>query len=306
MSNLKANQEAFVNLMLQSDELAQRGFDLLLKRQDFEKFFDVLNEHGLFGPSRNPSPQPADKEGYFTILYWNALDYLVVEIARLAGKSNDRELAGKVLDVVHAVTTVEKSDGQMLDNYQTARRFAEIIGLVPVDAVSEDLLDLISIWLKAPFDRGRMVGHALNHGFLVRALESTSEAKLVQGGDGASALHRRPLENEAAQGEGRATPRLAVEDHAILELIQRHVPELGRRVAGPAAALLLARVRGAFCWNLGLRTRRLSPCDRGPRAKSSLVYRRECVDRGLSRRPEILVRARNRSSTELHSSASYR
>lgn len=77
MAKLTAKHEAFVKLMVSSTELANQGFGLLLKRNDAERFFDALQEAGLFAPEGNPAPIPSDQEGYVRILRWPPLDYLL-------------------------------------------------------------------------------------------------------------------------------------------------------------------------------------------------------------------------------------
>ena len=74
MANLTAKEESFIRLMTESEELARRGFGLLLKRTDYERFFDPLNNAGLFDGSHNPAPVPAEEEGYVRIQCWSALD----------------------------------------------------------------------------------------------------------------------------------------------------------------------------------------------------------------------------------------
>ena len=54
MSKLTSNQESVITLMTESEELERHGFQLLLKRKDFERFFDPLNEAGLFDGSSKP------------------------------------------------------------------------------------------------------------------------------------------------------------------------------------------------------------------------------------------------------------
>ena len=63
MSNLTASQQSFIQMMISEDELARRGFELLLKRDDFDRFFDALIAAGLFDPARNPAPIPTEKPG---------------------------------------------------------------------------------------------------------------------------------------------------------------------------------------------------------------------------------------------------
>src|SRR5713101_4884928 len=98
MASLTANQESFIKRMTENQELARWGFELLLKRSGYDQFFDALKDAGLFDPSQNPAPIPAEEEGYVRIPYWSALDYLTA-VARLSGERNDLELANKVMTV---------------------------------------------------------------------------------------------------------------------------------------------------------------------------------------------------------------
>src|SRR6476660_9178960 len=157
--------------MKESDELARRGFDLLLKQAHFETLFDHLKDAGLFEPSNNPAPIEVDN-GLFRVPYWSSLDYLV-EVARVAGSKNDLVLAEKVLEVVHSVTTWTDDEGNKRDNYHTYHKFAEILGLVPPAAVTAEYLDLIPTWLTSRFDRN-LVGDALAEGAVTSLLSSHS------------------------------------------------------------------------------------------------------------------------------------
>jgi len=77
MASLTANEKSFIEMMGKSEEHARHGFDLLLKRRDFLKFFDPLVDTGLFAPNRNPAPAPVRDDTAVRIPYWTALDYLV-------------------------------------------------------------------------------------------------------------------------------------------------------------------------------------------------------------------------------------
>src|SRR5713226_3057928 len=99
MASLTAKQRSFINLMTESEELARRGYELLLKRSDYERFFDALQEAGLFEPSHNPAPVAAEEKGYVRIPYWSALDYLTA-VGKLSGEREDLALANKVMAVV--------------------------------------------------------------------------------------------------------------------------------------------------------------------------------------------------------------
>src|SRR6266481_6156601 len=111
MANLTAKQQSFISLMTESEELARRGFELLLKRSDFDRFFDDLQNAGLFDPSHNPAPVPAEEKGYVRIPYWSVLDYLTA-VARLSGELKDLVLANKVMTVVRSVASWRDAEGK--------------------------------------------------------------------------------------------------------------------------------------------------------------------------------------------------
>src|SRR3990172_5868193 len=91
--------KAFIAEMLTSKEAADHGFTLLVKHQKAIEFFDDLMDAGLLNPDRNPGPLPAKQEGYFSIPYWGALDYLE-SIAKQAVETNDLALARKIASVI--------------------------------------------------------------------------------------------------------------------------------------------------------------------------------------------------------------
>jgi len=102
-------------MMTTSEELARRGFDLLLKRTDFHQFSITLKSAGLFDPSRNPAPAPATKGGYY-VPYWSALDYLTA-VAKLSGATADSALGNKVMEVVRSVSEWRTPAGIPQSNY---------------------------------------------------------------------------------------------------------------------------------------------------------------------------------------------
>src|SRR5437764_6472637 len=76
MASLSANEKAFVALMAKSHEHARRGFDLLEKRENPERFFDELAAAGLFDPSMAPAPEAVDADSV-RLPVWSALGYLL-------------------------------------------------------------------------------------------------------------------------------------------------------------------------------------------------------------------------------------
>jgi hypothetical protein len=171
MRSLSSKEESFVRLMTTGPEYEQRGFELLLKRANFEEFFDALAAAGLFDPARNPAPVPGDQPGYFRVPYWEPLGYLEA-VAKLSGERDDVTLAEKVMNVVRAVSRWREEDGSVRDSHHTYHTFAKILGLVPTRVVTLEDIDLMPAWLEAKFDRGS-VAFALSGGALRRFVDSS-------------------------------------------------------------------------------------------------------------------------------------
>jgi hypothetical protein len=244
MAKLSAKHEAFVKLMTESDELARRGFDLLLKRGKPDEFFDALRDASLFSASTNPAPIPAEQEGYVRIPYWAPLDYLVA-VARISGERNDVELAEKVIAVVRAVSSWRDAKNQPVENYHTNRKFAEILGLVPTQVVTLEDVGMIVDWLQDRFEKG-MIGHALAEGALPRFIKSTSPDDW----DKAVAVVRHCTavrwQTEKESGDKGRKPVTAVDDYWLNELLSHHVMPLAAKRGPQLAELFLERVREVF------------------------------------------------------------
>lgn len=244
MVRLTANLESFIHLMGKSDEHARHGFKLLLERPDSHTFFDALDEAGLFLPTNNPAPVPADEAGYCRIPQWAALDYLL-SCAKQAGECNDSQLACKVLNVVRTVSGERDMDGQIKDNHQTFRVFAEIYGLVPLSTVNVDDLGLIPNWLNTKFDRG-MVAHALDIGILGKCLSSDASEDWVKAGLILKfCTEIRQLDGHALDDTYKKLVTV-VDDYWLKKLIERHSRTFGIKAGRIAADVFLSRIREVF------------------------------------------------------------
>lgn len=237
MASLTAKQESFIRLMTESEELARRGFELLLKRPDLENFFVPLQAAGMFDPIHNPPPVPAEEEGYVCIPYWSALDYLTA-VAALSGRRNDLELANKVMSVIRSVASWRDSEGRPRENYHTAHKFAAIFGLVPTSAVTTGDLEFIPLWLKDRFER-MLVGKALEEGALPNFLSSS-----IPGDVNKAVLVLRYC--TAIEWRGQGKPSMALDDFWARLLISRHARTFGEKAGAKAAEVFLERVREIF------------------------------------------------------------
>jgi hypothetical protein len=246
MMFLTTNERAFIDKMKESEELARHGFSLLLKRPDFLRFFQPLRDAGLFAPECNPAPEPAPEQGYVRIPYWSALDYLVA-IAKQAGTTNDLALATQVMDIVRAVSQWRETDGQPRHNYQTARRFTEILGHLPTSAVSKADLDLLATWLTDRFER-MLVAVAIDETLLPHLLASTS----VEDWDKAIRVlqHTTAVTWVEEPGTKSKTARTILDDHWLQQILAHHVQPLAAKRPQETTQLLEGRVRDVYATDL--------------------------------------------------------
>jgi len=242
MSSLTAKLQSFIDTMKESDELALKGFQFLLKRPDYAQFFDVLQDAGFFAPTRNPSPVAGDQENMVRIPFWAPLGYLKA-VAEKAGLENDTALAAKIMNVVRSVSAWRDENGEPRLNYVTNGTFAEILGLVPTSAVSFDDVGLLGQWLHDPYER-MLIAHALDKGALARFLDSVDPQDWKKA---ARVLHHvTAITWHKSGAEREPSPSSVVDDFWLGELLKHHAEQLGMKADGEAAKVMIERVRQVF------------------------------------------------------------
>src|ERR1700720_1530281 len=117
MSELTAKQQSFIKMMKKDDELALKGFQFLLKRDDYPNFFGSLHNAGFFAPDTNPAPVAGERENTIRVPYWPPLGYLTAA-AKHAGAHGDIALADKILKVVRDASAWRDARGQYRRNYR--------------------------------------------------------------------------------------------------------------------------------------------------------------------------------------------
>jgi len=159
-----------IRLMKEGPLMAHRGFQIVIAKKDFWEYFDLLHDNGMFSPDQNPPPIEGDSPGQFRIPYWSALDYLKA-VAKHSASASDVELAKKVLGVVQSISEAIRNGESARDNYYTSHAFIEILSLVPPEAITDEVVDLVPIWLDTRFDQS-LAGAAFADGVLVRLADA--------------------------------------------------------------------------------------------------------------------------------------
>lgn len=245
MTKLTSNQESFIKMMMKGEEYEHQGFELLLKRNDYENFFDALLDAGLFEPSRNLGPVQAEQPNSYWVPYWQPLAYLEA-VAKLAGERGDADLGRKVMGVVRSVSNFLDADGKPRDNYRTWFTFAKIIGLVPTECVSFLDIDLMPIWLAGRLDHS-MVGHSVAsvtlRSFVCsdRAEDWTKACRIVHHCTAIEWLDDKWLDDTV-----RKKPRTVVEDFWLREIIKVGAAPLGHKSGKDIAEVFANRLKELF------------------------------------------------------------
>jgi hypothetical protein len=230
--------ERFINLMLQNDEQMRLGFGLILKKENFVQFFDLLQAKGLFAAERSPGPVQAKEPGYVHIPYWSALDYLEA-CAKQASETNNLELGKKVMAVVREVSVFLEPDGKARENYHTGCKFAEILGLLPYEVTTQSDMDLVKRWLSDRFDRG-LVCNALDEGVMRRFLSSEQPENWKK------ALRITFHCTALKLADDKDEVQTVVDDYWLKKFIEHHAGILGQRLGAEAAELFHSRLHEVF------------------------------------------------------------
>lgn len=244
MDKLTANQESFIDRMAEGEEFAKLGFGLLLQRDDFEDFFGPLRNAGLLAPANNRGPEPADQPGYFRIPYWPALDYLVA-VAKKADTNHDMALAANVIHVVVAATQYRDEGGNPIDNYHTYRQFAVILATLPIDSITDELVDLVPLWLSGQFDTG-LVGSELGSKVLPRLLGSNIQGAVSKACRILGYVTCVKYVDRKFGDTTRREPMTALDAYWLGELIKKTAVDFGKRAGREALDAVWAHLVELF------------------------------------------------------------
>jgi hypothetical protein len=241
-TNLSPKVESFIQTMRQGEEFARHGFDLLAARSAPEQYFDPLRSAGFFDPRESSGPVPSTEQGFVHVPFWPALRYLEA-VAKRANELDDAVLANKLLSVVRDVTYYRDPNGESRDNYHTYYKFADILGLLPLRAITEEDVQLVRVWLNSKFDNS-LVGSSLGKGLLKRLISSGQAEDIKK----ACILMKecmafRWLPADDNRGRDLVT---AIDDYWLKELVDTQARALGAKAGLSAVQIFEEGVRAIF------------------------------------------------------------
>jgi len=187
-----------LDLILQKEEKKERptlqevqfALKLIKESPVYEKYFfsklhslewfNILKLEGFFSPEKAPGPEPADKEGFYTILYWNVLDYLE-RISQKVKESGNEEYVDELLKIIKEVTEHHKQTKE-LDNYHIWSSFIRILSNLPNEKIPLEIIDCIPTWLDSRFGntlQSTEVIEILLPKFLTEGADNTEKAERI-------------------------------------------------------------------------------------------------------------------------------
>ena len=140
-------KEKAVLKLIERDKIVANYF---FKKATDPKWLLYLKDKGFFSAEKAPGPEPAEKEGFYTIPYWNVLDYLE-RVSQKVNEPGNEIYIDKLLEIIKEVTEYHKQT-KRLDNYLIWSSFIRILSNLPTNKISMEIIDLIPVWLDSKFD----------------------------------------------------------------------------------------------------------------------------------------------------------
>lgn len=125
--------------------------DYFFRNVSSKSWLPALIEGEYFRPDRNPTPVPANEEGFYSIPEWNVLPYLE-KVSQQVSLPRDEKDIDNLLLIIKNVSTYAALEIKHLDNYRTWWYFAKILLNLPNGKITTEVVKLIPIWLSSRFN----------------------------------------------------------------------------------------------------------------------------------------------------------
>ena len=143
--NLTPKEQSVLKLI--EDPIYQ---DYFFKNISDIKWFDSLKQRDYFSPDKAPNFIEAKEKGYYKIPQWNVLPYLE-KISQQVNIPENEKYIDELLNIIKKVSSYKDNNKQYIDNYRTWTYFIKILVNLPNEKISDEILDLIPIWLNSKF-----------------------------------------------------------------------------------------------------------------------------------------------------------
>lgn len=222
-------------------KLLRWGMQLLASKEDMLEYLEPMRQLGFFEPSENPGPQPADKEGYFSIPPWEAVDFLQVAAVQ-AVERKDSESIDLILDVLRKVTAFEASSDDPKENFRTWNAFAKILAVLPLRTYEVDDVKMLATWLVSRFDQGSLVGTVIGGQLLPKWLASDDPGEIEKIAVAIECVTKFTWQSSSKGVADNLQAVSAVPAYWLGELFKKSAATLGQKAGAQVSEILLSRM----------------------------------------------------------------
>jgi hypothetical protein len=112
--------------------------DHFFKKLTSAEWLLPLKDAGYFDPSKNPKPQPTERAGFYTVPYWNVLNYLE-KMSEQNAENGDPKHAETLMEIVRSISKY-REEGKSVENYRTNAVLIRMMSNVsPLSVKIEDI-----------------------------------------------------------------------------------------------------------------------------------------------------------------------
>ena len=202
-------------------------------------WFYILENEGYFKPNLNTRPQENEK-GYFLIPKWNVLLYLEQVSQQVNGQGNEKYI-DELLAIISEVSKYKDSKKQHIDNYHTWRSFVKILSNLPNNKISNEIINLIPIWLNSKFDTmlpGSEITRKLLPKFLTDNPKDIKKAEKIIG-----YITSIKIISVGKKEKKSKKVKLSIDSHILKEGFGKYSEDIGRKCSAKVIEDLVIKIK---------------------------------------------------------------
>ncbi|MFM1911968.1 MAG: hypothetical protein RJB18_1359 [Pseudomonadota bacterium] len=232
-ANSKLN--LFFTKMKKSHELEEHGFNLILEKENFHEYFDLLENEGFFKSNKAPLPLRIN-EG-IVLPFWPATTFLL-ECAKFSGRTNQHELAKKIIKIIVDVTSYYESMHPLPFNFHVTKKFIEIYSELPTEIITLENIKLIEKWICNTHNNG-ILCHEIDKSLIKKYLSLGSDYSKY------SLEILRILSSYSHAGENSKHEPI-IEKYWLEQFYSNNIKEFGKFIGQPAISVLHGMINHLF------------------------------------------------------------
>ena len=219
--------------------------DKFFEKKGEVKWFDELKRRGYFNPNPDTRPYEYKEKGGFIIPQWNILPYL----ERVSEQINDpdhQKYIDELLIIIKDVSNYKDAGDQHIDNYRTWYYFVKILLNLPNEKITEEVINLIPIWLDSKFDTsvpGSEITTKLLPKFLTDSPKDIKNAEKIIASIIAIKTHTFSEKRAKILGE-KEEKRLVIDPYWLKEAFDKYSEIIGVRCSKRVIEDLGNKIRG--------------------------------------------------------------